>query len=176
MILCDSLEVSLDYLLRDVSDTPYEDKKQELTSSYTPYLGRWLQIFLKDKEFNGFYRVGLIAIQNTRLLLMDEKRKAVLLDISSVCTISALTDEKQTGKLPMLPASETIPNANDYFINRNCDIKLKQGQPLFGFNKPGGFYSVLVTGISDEVITAQDRKGKKHTVKMSDVLFIKECP
>ena len=77
LILCDILNVNLDYLLRDISDTPHEDKKQE--------------------------------------------------------------------------------------------------QPLLGFNKPGGSYSVLVISISDEVVIAQDMKGNKHIIKMSDVLFIKEC-
>lgn len=175
LILCDILNVNLDYLLRDISDTPHEDKKQEQKFSFNPYIGKWLQIFLKDKEFNGFYRVGLISIQNTQLLVMDDKCKAVLIDMTSVDTISELTDEKQIKMLPIIPAGKTIPNVSDYFIDKKCDIKLKQEQPLLGFNKPGGFYSVLVISISDEVVIAQDMKGNKHIIKMSDVLFIKEC-
>ncbi len=80
---------------------------------------------MKDKEFNGFYRVGLVAIQNTQLLFMDDKCKTVLIDMASVCTISKLTDEKQTKKLPIILAGETIPNVSDYFIDKKCDIKLK---------------------------------------------------
>ena len=64
---------------------------------------------------------------------------------------------------------------SDYFIDKKCDIKLQQEQSLLGFNKPGGFYSVLVISISDEVVIAQDMKGNKHITKISDVLFIKEC-
>lgn len=42
----------------------------------------------------------------------------------------------ETEKLPIIPAGKTIPNVSDYFINKKCDIKLKQEQPLLGFNKP----------------------------------------
>ena len=52
---------------------------------------------------------------------------------------------------------------------------MKQEQSLLGFQKPGGFYSVLISSISDEIVTAQDMKGNKHIIKMSDILFIKEC-
>lgn len=175
LLLCGILGVNLDYLLRDVSGPPHEDKKQEPASSYSPYIGKWLQVFLKDREFNGFYRVGLIAVQKTQLLFADDQCRAVLIDGTSVCTVSELTDEKQIKKLPLIPGAETVPNVRDYFTDKKCDIKLKQEQPLFGFNKPGGFYSVLVAGISDEAVIAQDAKGNKHMIKMSDVLFIREC-
>ena len=176
LILCDILDVNLDYLLRDISGDPHADRAPEQAASYTPYFGKWLQVFLKDKEFNGFYCVSLIAVQNTQLLFVDDKCKAVLIDTASVCTISELANEKRAKKLPGILAGGTIPNVSDYFIGKKCDIKLKQEQPLLGFNKPGGFYSVLVASISGGVITAQDTKGNKHIVKMSDVLFIKERP
>ena len=38
---------------------------------------------------------------------------------------------------------------------------MKQEQLLLGFNKPGGFYSVLVIRISDEAVIAQDIKCNK---------------
>ncbi len=176
LVLCDILDVNLDYLLRDISVAPHEDKKQEQTSSYTPYIGKWLQVFLKDKEFNGFYCVGLIAVQNTKLLFMDDKGRAVFIDRTSICAISELADEEQAKKLPEISAGEAIVNVRDHFIGKKCDIRLKQEQPLFGFRKPGGFYSVFVAGISDEAVIAQDMKGNKHMVKMSDVLFIMERP
>lgn len=176
LLLCDILDVNLDDLLRDTRDPPHEAKKPEQAFSYTPYIGKWLQVFLRDKAFHGFYRVGLIAVQNTRLLLMDDKRKAIFVDTASVRTISTLTDEKQIKKLPIIPAGETVSDIRDYFIGKKCDIKLKQAQPLFGFNKPGGFYSVLVTKLSDAVVTAQDTKGDPHMIMLSDILFIRECP
>lgn len=175
LILCDILNVNLDYLMRDVNATPHADKKQEQSFAFDAYIGKWLQIFLKDKEFNGFYRVVLISIQNTQLLLMDDKCKAILIDMTSVGTISELTSEKQIKKLPIISADKKIPDIRGYFIDKKCDIRLKQELPFLAFNKPGGFYSVWVISISDEVVIAQDMKGDKHTVKMSDVLFIKEC-
>ena len=176
LVLCDILDVHLDYLLRDISDAPHEDQEQEQESLYAPYIGRWLQVFLKDKEFNGFYCVGLIAIQNTQLLLMDDQRKAVFIDTTSVRAISELADEKQTKRLPIIPAGETMPRVRDYLIGKKCDIKLRQDHPLLGFNKPGGFYSVWIASLSDEAVIAQDMQGNKHMIKMSDILFIKECP
>ncbi len=131
--------------------------------------------FLKDKEFNGFYHIGLIAIQNTQLLFMDAQGAAILIDTASVHTVSELTGGKQTGKLPPLFTGRNVPQVRDYFLNRKCDIKLKQTSPLLGFSKPGGLYAVLVTGISDEAVTAQDPKGNKRMAKMPDVLFIQEC-
>lgn len=38
-----------------------------------PMLENGYKVFLKDREFNGFYCVALIAIQNTQLLFMDDK-------------------------------------------------------------------------------------------------------
>ena len=167
--------MNLDYLLRDISDTPHKNKKQEQAFSFAPYIGKWLQIFLKDREYNGFYRVGLMSIQKTQLFVIDDKCKGILVDLNSVSTISELTDEKQIKKLPAIPTGKIIPNISDYFIDKKCDIKMKQEQPLLGFQKPGGFYSVLISSISDEIVTAQDMKGNKHIIKMSDILFIKEC-
>lgn len=175
LVLCDILEVNLDYLLRDMNEVHNADNKQKQPSPYAPYIGKWLQVFLKDKEFNGFYCVGLIAIQNTQLLLMDDNGKHILMDISSVNSISNFTNEKQIKKLPALPSNENITDVSYYFINKKCDVKFKQEHPLLGFNKPGGFYSVLVMSISDEIVTVHDIKDRKHTFKMSDVLFIKEC-
>ena len=115
-----------------------------------------------------------MSIQKTQLFVIDDKCKAILVDMTSVSTISELTDEKQLKKLPAIPTGKIIPNISDYFIDKKCDIKMKQNQPLLGFQKPGGFYSVLISSISDEVVTAQDMKGNKHIIKMSDILFIKE--
>lgn len=112
--------------MRDINDTPHEDKIQEHLFSFDSYIGKWLQIFLKDKEFNGFYCVDLILIQNPQLLVMDDKCKAILIDMTSVGTISELTNEKQIKKLPIIPADKIIPNIRDYFIDKKCDIKLKQ--------------------------------------------------
>ena len=40
LIFCDVLKVNLDYLLRDISDTPHKNKKQEQAFSFAPYIGK----------------------------------------------------------------------------------------------------------------------------------------
>ena len=106
-----------------------------------------------------------MSVQKTQLFVIDDKCKAILVDMTSVSTISELTDEKQIKKLPAIPTGKIIPNISDYFIDKKCDIKMKQEQPLLGFQKPGGFYSVLVSSISDEVVTAQNMKGNSTLSK-----------
>ena len=118
LVLCDILEVNLDYLLRDMNEVHNAYDKQEQTSPYAPYIGKWLQVFLKDKEFNGFYCVGLIAIQNTQLLLMDDRGKSILVDTSSVNSISNFTNEKQIEKLQAIPSNETITDVGYYLIKK----------------------------------------------------------
>ncbi len=45
LVLCGVLDVSLDYLLRDIRDIPREDQKKGQPSLYAPYIGKWLQVF-----------------------------------------------------------------------------------------------------------------------------------
>ena len=130
---------------------------------------------MKDREFNGFYCVALIAIQNTQLLFMDDKGKSILLDISSISTISDFLQKKsETRSYPLFLLVKTITDFKKLFLNKKCDIKLKQEQALLAFNKPGGFYSVWVRSISDESIIVDDMANRKCIIKTTDVLFIKE--
>lgn len=45
LMLCDLLEVNLDYLLRDIKEKNNEENKQEEVSLYASYVGKWLQVF-----------------------------------------------------------------------------------------------------------------------------------
>ena len=45
LMLCDLLEVNLDYLLRDIKEKHNEENKQEEVSLYASYVGKWLQVF-----------------------------------------------------------------------------------------------------------------------------------
>ena len=45
LMLCDLLEVNLDYLLRDIKEKHNEENKQEEVSLYASYVGIWLQVF-----------------------------------------------------------------------------------------------------------------------------------
>ena len=67
LILCHILNVNLDYLLRDISDTPHEDKKQE-----QPLLG-----FNKP---GGFYSVLIISIPNEVVIAQDMKSSLAIMN------------------------------------------------------------------------------------------------
>ena len=120
LILCEILDVDLDYLMRDKTATAEDCSVQREISSYESYVGKWVRIFLKDREFNGLHCVALVSIQKSYLIIMNDK-----------------------GKL--------------------------------GFNKPGGFYSVIIESISNDAVIVYDLNECKHTSRLSDVLYIREC-
>ena len=119
-MLCEILDVDLDYLMRDKTATAEDCSVQREISSYESYVGKWVRIFLKDREFNGLHCVALVSIQKSYLIIMNDK-----------------------GKL--------------------------------GFNKPGGFYSVIIESISNDEVIVYDLNKCKHTSGLSDVLYIREC-
>lgn len=172
LVLCEILETNLDYLLRDKSDTPEEGSNKEEISPYTPYIGKWAQIFLWDKEFQGFYCIAILEIRKSWLIFMDDKGKLGLLNEASVRSMSDLADKKRPKKLPDLSCQEDLNNLESCFSGKKFAIKLTQDR---GFTKPGGFWSVTVESTSDDAVTVCDKKGCKHTVRWSDVLFMKEC-
>lgn len=173
LILCEILETNLDYLLRDKSATPEEGSNQEETSLYTPYIGKWVQVFLRDKEFQGFYCIAILEIRKSWLIFMDNKGKWGLMNEASVRSMSNLADNKMPKKLPDLSCQGELSNLDSCFSEKKFAIKLTQDRT--GFTKPGGFWSVTVESTSDDAVTVCDKKGCKHTVKWSDVLFMKEC-
>lgn len=179
LILCEILETNLDYLLRDKSDTLGVGSDQEETSPYTPYVGKWVQIFLRDNEFQGFYCIAILGIRKSWLIFMDDKGKLGLLNEASVRSMSDLADNKKPKKLPDLSCQEDSNNFDSCFSGKKFVIKLTQDSfiSLFGtgFTKPGGFWSVTVESASDDAVTVCDKKGCKHTVRWTDVLFMKEC-
>ena len=174
LMLCELFGASADSLLRDAGNANSCDEAAAKASPFNQYLGKWVQVFLKDKESNGFYCVALVAIERSQLLFMDDKRKAILIDASSLSSISNFAKEKQMAKLPSIPNIEAIADVSEYFLNKKCDIKLKQENPLFEFIKPGGLYSVIVDQITDFAVTVRGKDGESRTAMMSDVLFIRE--
>lgn len=179
LILCEILEVNLDFLLRDKSDTLQEKIEQEETVSYMPYVGKWVQVFLNDKEFQGFYCIALIAIWKSYLFFMDDKGKHGLLNEVAVRSISEFSNGKKPKReFPNPSCREEVCNTN-YFLGKKCEIRLRQEGFISllgtGFVKPGGFYSATIESISHDAVNVLDQHDCKHTVKLADVLFIKEC-
>lgn len=75
LILCEILDVDLDYLMRDKTATAEDCSVQREISSYESYVGKWVRIFLKDREFNGLHCVALVSIQKSYLIIMNDKGK-----------------------------------------------------------------------------------------------------
>ena len=177
LTLCELLGVDLDYLLRNKTKESSIKSEQQEISPYTQYVGKWVKVFLKDKEFNGFYCIAIIAIKNSYMLFMDDKGKQGLFDMTTITSISGYNDhkhKKQLEKLPSIPRLELNGDLLNYFMEKLCDVKLKQAQPFLSFTKPGGFYAVSLIHISDNGMTVLDTKGEQYTIKISDILFIKE--
>lgn len=177
LILCEILDVDLDYLMRDKTATAEDCSVQREISSYESYVGKWVRIFLKDREFNGLHCVALVSIQKSYLIIMNDKGKLGFIDGYSVSTISDFVDKKKQMKLPPIPSKESIKDIGNYLVGKRCDVRLKQNNLLLGlgFNKPGGFYSVTIENISNVEVIACDLNKCKYTSRLSDVLYIKEC-
>lgn len=173
LILCEILDVDLDYLLRDKSLKAQDNSTQKGISFSEFYIGKWVRIFLKDQEFKGFHCVAFVAMYNSFLIIMDDKGKLGLVDGDSVNTILDFANEKKIMKLPAIPDREAVKDICSYLVNRKCDVRLKQEG--LKFKKPGGFYSVTVESISDDEIIVNDLDKRKQAARLSDILYIKEC-
>lgn len=175
LILCGILDVDLDYLMRDKITATENHTVQKEVLPYETYVGKWVRIFLKDQEFNGLHCVALIAIQDSYLIIMNDKGRLGLIDGYSVSTISDFADKKKQTKLPPVPSKESIEDIRNYLVGKKCDVRLKQNNLLLGFHKPGGFYSVIIENISNDEVSVCDLNKCKHTSRLSDVLYIREC-
>ena len=123
LTLCELLGVDLDYLLRNKTKESSIKSEQQEISPYTQYVGKWVKVFLKDKEFNGFYCIAIIAIKNSYMLFMDDKGKQGLLDMTTITSISGYNDhkhKKQLEKLPSIPRLELNGDLLNYFMEKLC--------------------------------------------------------
>ena len=122
LILCEILDVDLDYLLRDKSLKAQDNSTQKGISFSEFYIGKWVRIFLKDQEFKGFHCVAFVAMYNSFLIIMDDKGKLGLVDGDSVNTILDFANEKKIMKLPAIPDREAVKDICSYLVNRKCDV------------------------------------------------------
>lgn len=173
LILCEILDVDLDYLLRDkIRD---HNAKPMTLSPYTQYLKKWVKLFLNDKEFNGFYCIAIIEIGKDFLAFIDDKGKVGLLNVSTIASISE-ADTHKYKELPRLSnvPSEILENLPECFDGKLCTIRLRQENGFFNFKKPGAIPYAHISAITDSHITACDQTRKMCTVIPTDVLFIME--
>lgn len=171
LILCDLLDTDLDYLLRNKA--PKTNVKQAASASIcTPYLGKWVKIFLNDREFQGLYCIAVVAEEENFLLFIDIKGKRGLLNISAISSIMDADKEKYK-KLPKLPDKDGILKLADYFTGMKCNLKKRQQLPL-SVVKPISFCSVTIREINTEKIVVHDKKGKTYTIAAAEFLYIME--
>ncbi len=172
LVLCNILDVDLDYLLRDKLQE--HNSKSITPSPYAQYLQKWVKLFLNDKEFHGFYCVAITEIGKDFLAFIDDKGKVGLLNISAITSVSE-ADTRKCKALPKLSnaPSEILKTLPKCFDGKLCTIRLRQ-EKGFGFTKQGAIPYVHINAITDSQITASEQNGKMCTVIPSDVLFIKE--
>lgn len=172
LILCDILDVDLDYLLRDKLQD--HNAKPTTPTPYTQYLQKWGKIFLDDREFHGFYCVAIIEIGKDFLAFLDDNGKVGLLNVSAITSVSEADTRKYKAfpKLSNAP-SEILKTLPKCFDGKLCTIRLRQEKGI-GFTTQGALTCVHINAITDSQITASDQNGKMCTVLPSDVLFIKE--
>ena len=53
LVLCEVLDANLDYLLRDQKLISQEEITEAKHSPYISYVGKWVQVFLNDREFKN---------------------------------------------------------------------------------------------------------------------------
>lgn len=170
LTLCDLLDTDLDYLLRDkVKKINMEQISS--ASICTPYLRKWVKIFLNDREFQGLYCVAIVAEAKNFVLFIDDKGKRGLLNISAISSITDADKEKYT-ELPEIPTEDADLNLANYFADMKCNLKKRQ--QLFSVIKPISFCSVTVNEINTEKIVVHDKKSRICTVAATEVLYIKE--
>lgn len=171
LILCDLLDTDLDYLLRDKAQKMNVEQIGS-TSVCAPYLGKWVKIFLNDREFQGLYCIAIVAEVENFLLFIGDKGKRGLLNISAISSITDADKEKYK-ELPKIPSEDVTLNLADYFTDMKCNLKKRQQLP-FSVVKPISFCSVTIDEINTEKIVVHDKKGKTYTVAATEMLYIME--
>lgn len=170
--LCDVLKVDLDYLMRDKASESSNTARGQSNNIYKSFVGKWVKIFLNDKEFQGLYQVAITAV-NDEYILFEKNLKKGVLKISDIKSMSDADISKR--KLDEMQAVTTMEITDDYnpyqeLIGLNCQIRLKCNSY---FSYPQGYYDVKVISAAEDGIIIEQGK-KTIAVKISDILMIVE--
>jgi transcriptional regulator with XRE-family HTH domain len=160
-------KVSTDFLLFDNIDkyaAPIlnENDKQiekptENNNLYRNFLGKWVKIFFNDKEFQGFYQIAVIAINNEYILFKNIKGKKGILTIENIQSISEADIYKKTKdhkKIPEIVLEDAYDNNNllKTFIGNHCQVHFTC-KSLFTF--PQGIYDATVNTVTEDNILVE---------------------
>ena len=173
LILCEILDVDLDYLMRDKTATAEDCSVQREISSYESYVGKWVRIFLKDREFNGLHCVALVSIQKSYLIIMNDKGKLGFIDGYSVSTISDFVDKKKQMKLPPIPSKESI---KDIIRNKgNTHLIIEEIRNLYiDFDKEcelNGFKTLDISKVNSVIGYFSSYVPQLYKVKLMNLLW-----
>lgn len=176
--LCDILKVDLDYLMRDNTSRSENTntKENSITKDnniiFKSFIGKWVKIFLDDKEFKGLYKVGIVAMNKEFIIFEDKAKKGVIKisDIKSMSSedISKLKYDKIKSIATREISDEYIPYKE--FQGITCNIRLKCSSL---FTTPQGYYHAKVFSVTEGGIIIE-QKGKEIAIKTSDILMIME--
>lgn len=170
LALCEILGADLDYLLRDrLTESARESK---VPSPFIPYLKTWVKIYLKDREFHGFYCVAIIEAGEEFLAFVDDRNSMGLLNSACIASIT----EADTHAYKALPNLADVPGdvlqtLPACFDGKLCTVRLRQ-EP--GSSKQRALPGAYVTAIDANQITVCAQDGRRSTVFLSDVLYIQE--
>lgn len=169
--LCDIFKVDLDYLMRDKT-TSCDTTVKENTNIYKAFVGKWVKIFLNDKEYQGIYQAAVLAINN-HYIIFEEKAKRGILKTSDIKSMTSFnfSDKKLEKMQPITP----MEISNDYnpfneFVGKNCLIRLKCSS---FFSSPQGYYDAKIESTTEGGIVIS-QKGKNTAIKIADILMIRE--
>lgn len=135
-------------------------------------MGKWVKIFLNDKEYKGLYQVAVIAVNNN-YILFEEKFKKGVLKLSDIKSISdADISKRKLEKIHTIITKDILDDYNPYqqFAGKKCHIRLKCNS-FFAF--PQGYYDTKINSVTEDAIVITQRE-KTIAIKISDVLMIFE--
>lgn len=177
--LSNLFQVSTDYLLcEDIKSLSSKtengnyNKKSITFDAYKQFIGRWVKIFLNDKEYQGLYQVAMIAIDNNFILFEDKKGKKGLVKIESIISISDANIYKDNpSKVPSIISQDMTGHGMfEYFQGRHCKIHFICKS---WFTTPQGCYDVLIEKATSEGILVIDHK-KRSAIKLDKILVMTE--
>lgn len=175
-------QVSTDYLLFEDKDNEQyiekavnTSKKESAESLLQNFLGRWVKVFLDDREFQGLYQVAVVSISSEYILFENTKAKRGILTVKNIKSISdadIYKRNKKQDKIPEIKIKDTLDYSNflQIFIGTHCQIRTTC-KTIFGSHI--GFYDAEIEAITEGEILVQ-HNNIKTVIKMEDLLVLIE--
>lgn len=177
-------KVSIDYLLNNEIEKSNEkginpsnikiensDVSISKTNWYQEYKGKWVKIYFQDKGYGGVYKAGIIDMDDTYMLFIDDDGKLGILTIKNIKSIMDADIYRKKTIIPALniPVYETKKLLSN-FIGKTCEIHVVCKSH---FASPGGFYRARIEDItSDSMLVLYNNQ--RSIINLSDLLIVFE--